>query len=422
MHESTHIPPYDPRQAAFRAARYEVYDALRRDAPVWYSEKLEAWIVTGYEQVVAILLDTDRFTASNAIGIEPFDSYPDEVKAVLATGYPRFPGIIEMDPPTHTRYRNLVNTAFTPRRVAALEPRIREIANELVDDLIGQTETDFVTAFGDPLPIRVIGEILAAPAADTQMVQELSDSFRTLEAGTISELSLEDQIATAKVFVEFQQYVAEMVKRRQKEPGDDLVSVIAATRLDDGRPLELDELVSTVIHLLFAGQETTTRLIAATTYLLLRERELWRALVADPNLAPPALEEGLRMDPPVTYHLRKTKVPLEIAGVQLPADAPVHLVFASANRDDAMFEHPTRFDLRRSNVNRHLGFGRGIHFCVGAPVGRLEGRIGLEVLASRIPSIDLVEPGEPEREAHPMLSGIAHLPVRWAAAEPLPRA
>jgi cytochrome P450 len=413
---------YNPRDAGFRAWRHAAYSSLRAEAPVFWSDSMQGWIVTRYQDVVSILLDSSQFSAVNSIGIEPFDSLPAEVKAVLALGYPRFPGIIEMDPPEHTRYRNLVNLAFTPRRIAALEPRIRAIAHELIDRLPGSHRADFVTAFGDPLPIRVIGDILGVPIEDMDRVQVLSDSFRTLEAGTISELPLERQIETARQFVELQQYVAGMVSKRLEHPADDLVSVITGTRLAGERPLQIDELVSTVIHLLFAGQETTTRLLASTVHFLLDDPTLWASLISEPSLASAAIEEGLRMDPPVTYHLRLTKVPVEIGGVTIPADAPVHLVFASANRDDAAFENPSAFDLHRSNASRHLGFGRGIHFCVGAPIGRLEGRIGLEALVERVPSLRLAALGPPVREDHIMLSGIATLPIEWDVVEPRPHA
>lgn len=414
------LPEYDPRLPAFRASRHAVYRRLRQEAPASFSERAGAWIITRYEDVVAILLDTARFSADNSIGIAPFETMHDDVRAALDRGYPRFPGIIEMDPPTHTAYRSVVNLAFTPGRVAALEPSIRRIANELIDDLRGRTDADFVKVFGDPLPIRVIGEILGVPPRDTATVQELSDSFRMLEAGTIGLLPVDEQVRIAERFVEFQRYVAAMITDRRAHPCDDLVSVICQARLDDGRLLDLDELVSTVIHLLFAGQETTTRLLAGCVHLLLRERRLWDELVADPTLAAAAVEEGLRLDPPVTYHLRRARVPVTIDGVTIPAGGAVHLVFASANRDEAAFPEPDAFDLHRPNASRHLGFGRGIHFCVGAPVGRMEGRIGLQVLAARLPTLALVEPGEPLREPHVMLSGIASLPVRWNEVDPRP--
>lgn len=383
-----------------------------------YDADNDAWIATAYDDVLDILRDTTHFSAVNSIGIAPFASMASEVREVLDRGRPRFPGIIEMDPPDHTRYRRLVNEGFTPRRVAALEPRMREIAHELLDGLAGETGADFVKAFGDPLPIRVIGEILGVPIEDMDHVQVLSDSFRTLEAGTIGRLPIEDQIAVAEQFVAFQKYVEGMVDDRRANPGDDLVSVLVQTPLAGERPLTTDELVSTVIHLLFAGQETTTRLIASMLLLLLSERHLWERLIAEPELAPNAVEEALRLDPPVTYHLRQAKLPVTVGGTALEPGAAVHLVFAAANRDPAMFPEPAVLDLDRENASRHLGLGRGIHFCVGAPIGRLEAKVAIEVLTERVPTIRLAPGTTPERENHAMLSGLASLPVEWDRIEP----
>jgi cytochrome P450 len=383
-----------------------------------YDAGSDAWIATAYDDVVDILRDTTHFTAVNSLGIAPFSTMAGEVRAVLDRGRPRFPGIIEMDPPDHTRYRRLVNEGFTPRRVAALEPRMRAIAEELLDDLMGETRADFVEAFGDPLPIRVIGEIVGVPPEDTDRVQELSDSFRTLEAGTIGRLPLEEQMATAEQFVAFQQYVERMIDARLLTPGEDLVSVLVQTPLAGERPLTTEELVSTVIHLLFAGQETTTRLIASMLNLLLGERSLWERLLEDPGLAPNAVEEALRLDPPVTYHLRQAKLPVTVGGTDLEPGAAVHLVFRDANRDPAMFPEPDVMDLERANASRHLGLGRGIHFCVGAPIGRLEAKVALEVLTERVPTLRLAPGTTPEREHHAMLSGLATLPLEWNRIEP----
>jgi cytochrome P450 len=383
-----------------------------------YEPAADAWIVTSYDDVIDILRDQANFSAINAIGIAPFSTMASEVREALDRGRPRFPGIIEMDPPDHTRYRRLVNEGFTPRRVAALEPRMREIAHELVDGLEASTSADFVPAFGDPLPIRVIGEILGVPREDTEHVQRLSDSFRTLEAGTIGTLPIERQIATAEQFVAFQRYVEAMIDERRAQPGDDLVSVLVQTPLAGERPLTTDELVSTVIHLLFAGQETTTRLIASMLQLLLSERSLWERLLAAPELAANAVEESLRLEPPGTYHQRQGKRPVTVGGTDLEPGAAVHLVFRDANRDPAVFADPDRFDLERENASRHLGLGRGIHFCVGAPIGRLEAKVAIEVLTERVPTLRLVPGTTAEREQHAMLSGLATLPVEWDRIEP----
>lgn len=386
--------------------------------PARYDAERRAWVLTRYDDVVDVLRDSQRFSAVNSIGIEPFARMHPEVRAVLERGLPRFPGIIEMDPPDHTRYRRLVNEGFTPRRVAALEPRMRAIAEDLLDGLMDRTEADFVPAFGDPLPILVIGEILGVPPADTDHVQHLSDSFRTLEAGTIGRLPFDVQIETAQRFVAFQRYVEAMIDERRERPGDDLVSVLAGTELAGERPLTTEELVSTVMHLLFAGQETTTRLIAGMLNLLLGERGLWERLVAEPGLAPNAVEEALRLDPPVTYHQRLAKQDVVLGGAQLERGDTVQLMFGAANRDPDVFADPDAFDLERPNASRHLGLGRGIHFCVGAPIGRLEAKVALEVLTARVPTLRLDPERPAEREDHVMLSGLASLPLRWDRVEP----
>ena len=392
------------------------------DAPaagqVRFDDEQGAWIVEAYEDVIEVLRDQVHFSAVNSIGIAPFSTMRPEVRAVLEAGLPRFPGIIEMDPPRHTSYRRLVNEGFTPRRVAALEPRMREIADDLLDGLTGETGADFVRVFGDPLPIRVISEILGVPTEDTDRVQHLSDSFRTLEAGTIGTLPLETQIETAERFVEFQRYVDRMVDERRRQPGQDLVSVLVATPLAGERPLTQEELVSTVIHLLFAGQETTTRLLASMINLLLSDRSLWERVIAEPEVIPTAVEESLRLEPPVTYHQRQVKAAVTLDGAELEPGDNLHLVFRRANRDSGVFGDPDTLDLDRSNASRHLGLGRGIHFCVGAPIGRLEAKVALEALTQRVPTLRLVPDRPPEREQHAMLGGLGSLPVEWDRVEP----
>jgi cytochrome P450 len=389
----------------------------RQPGPAYFDSDQGVWVVTRYADVVDVLRDQNRFSAVNSIGIEPFEAMAPEVREVLATGLPRFPGIIEMDPPDHTIYRRLVNEGFTPRRVAALEPMMREITHGLLDRLPAEGATDFVPAFGDPLPIRVIGELLGVPIEDTDRVQELSDSFRTLEAGTIGRLPPAEQLETAERFVAFQRYVEAMIEARRSRPGEDLATVLTETRLEDGRELTTEELVSTIVHLLFAGQETTTRLIASMLNLLLGERELWERLLVDRELIPTAIEESLRLQPPVAFHLRESKGETEVGDARLGAGDAVALVFAAANRDPEVFDEPDHLDLERENANRHLGLGRGIHFCVGAPIGRLEARVALEILAERMPSLRLGEEGA-RPESHAMLSGLATLPVEWDRIEP----
>ena len=275
---------YDPRAEVFRADPFAVYDELRREAPVFWSDRMDGWIISRYEDVVGVLMDNKRYTARGSIGIEPFTAFAPEVQAVFDTGYERFPGMIELDPPDHTRYRSLVNKAFTPRRVAALEPRIQAITDELIDGFAADGAIDFVRRFAFPLPMTVICEVLAVPSADMDHVQELADGFRTLEAGTVGKLPVDDQLKVAHAFVAFQHYSAGLVEMRRREPAEDLLGTLVEARMDDGRGLTTEELVSMITHFLFAGQETTARLLGTLMLRLLSVRERWERLVADPRV------------------------------------------------------------------------------------------------------------------------------------------
>lgn len=409
---ATSALPYLPEEIAVSDSRHDIYMRLLEQAPVHHSEELDAWIVTRYDSIKEILLDTERYSAVGSIGISDTESSPVEVRDVLERGYPRFPGIIEMDPPRHKEYRNLVNSAFTPKRVAGLEPRFRAMAESLVDGFIAQGSGDFIPLFAFPYPMRVICSFLGIPDEDIHEIDRMSDGFRDLEAGTIFRKPIHEQVASAQNFVDFQRYAAGLVEERRRKPQDDLISLMLQERLADGREVNTEEAISTVIHLLFAGHETNARLLGTLMYRLLAEG-WWDAIVKDPGVIPGAVEEGLRLGPPVTYHSRTTLEEVVVDGVEIPAGAVVHLVFAAANVDPERFEKPTQFLIDRSNVRQHLGFGLGIHYCVGAPVARLESKVALEVLGERLPDLRLEDGFRPELEPHAMLHGIEELPVRW---------
>lgn len=369
-------------------------------------------VVTGYDDAVRVLLDTASFSNVNCIGIASFDQAPPEVRSVLAQGFERFPGMVELDPPTHTRYRTLVNLAFTPRQVAAYEPRIRTITEELID-AFPDGSVEFMSAFALPLPGRVLGEVLGLPAQDMPMLQAYSDAFKALEAGTLASMSLDEQCATAERFVGFQHYVADLVGRRAAEPGEDLIShmLLAGRALDE--PLSLVEEVSMVIHLVFAGQETTVMLLGSMMLLLMTNRDEWAKLCARPELAPGTVEEALRCEPPVVYHQRRSTRPARVGDIEIAPGRDVHVHFAAANRDPQRFPDPSRFDIERKEAVKHLAFGRGVHFCVGAPLARLEAKVALEELARRLPGLRLPVDGAAAHDPHDMLQGLSALELEW---------
>jgi cytochrome P450 len=381
--------------------------------PVFYSEERAAWIVTRYTDIITVLRDNERYSAVNSIEIAPFDSFQPEVRAILATGYPRFPGMIELDPPDHTRFRNLVNTAFTPRRVAELEPRIRQVVGGLIDAFGAQGPIDFVERFAFPLPMTVIGQLVGANPEDADLLRDFTNNFRTLEAGLVNTLPLEQQLRCAELFVQFQKYAAGMVEKRRANPTDDLTSALIQARMEDGTELDLEQTISMVIHLLFAGQETTVMLLGSMMLRLLTKRELWEAVVRRPELAATVVDEALRFDAPVTYHSRRTKTPVELGGAAIPAGQDVQLIFDAANHDEAAFPEPSQFKVDRADASRHLSFGRGVHFCVGAPLARLEVRIALQELGSRLPTLRLDPSSAHDYASHQMLHSLQQLMVDW---------
>jgi cytochrome P450 len=411
---------YDPHALAGARPqeRHAVYRRMQEQGPIFVPD-LGAWILTRYADVRQVLLDREHFTAAGSIGIDQFEAFPPAVRAVFDTGYERFPGIIEMDPPQHTRYRALVDAAFKPRRVAALEQAFRDIAHRLIDGFVGAGRTDLIAAFSIPYPMAVICHVIGIPDEDLAEVHRMSAGFATLEAGAIWRRTLEEQVASAEQFVAFQHYAAALVEERRAKPQDDLLSLLVGLTLDGHRAITLEEAISWVIHLLFAGHETNARSLGTTIHALLAEPHWWQAIVTDPSLIPNVVEEGLRLEPPVTYHSRTTVRAVTISGVEIPPGSIVHVVFAAANRDAAVFAEPAAFDPARSNISRHLGFGWGIHHCVGAPVARLESRTALEALTLRLPNLRLASRAA-ERERHPMLRGLEHLPVEWNASDGRP--
>jgi cytochrome P450 len=294
--------------------------------------------------------------------------------------------LIALDPPDHTRLRRLVNTAFSPRTVARLEPRIVEV----VDDLLARARTrgviDGVADLGDPVPVAVIADLVGVPEEDRPR-------FRAWSSAMIS-ASPDYERAT----LEFAAFIDELAERRRADPEEDLLSELVALE-HEGDALDRDELVAMVQLLLIAGQETTVYVIATGLLALLTHPDQWRALREDPSLAPAAVEEILRFDGPVEIAPpRFTFEELELAGGTIPAFETVALSILGANRDPEVFSDPDVFDVRRADARQHIAFGHGIHFCVGAPLARLEGRIMFERIAEQLPDLRLaVDPTELRR-------------------------
>jgi cytochrome P450 len=359
------------------------------------------WLVTSYEDARQALTDPRLSQAiqppqvNDPIPPQVNDPIPPDIGAAI--GY----HMLAVDPPDHTRLRRLVTAAFTARRIEALRPRIEQITDELLDAMAGREQVDLIDALAFPLPIQVICELLGIPSQDR-------DSFRSWSNTLVGGEALRVQLPAAMTALV--SYVRALIADRRQHPGDDLLSGLIAVR-DQADRLSEDELSSMVFLLLIAGHETTVNLIGNGSYLLLSHRERWERLRADPELLPAAIEEFLRYESPVeTATFRITTEAMEIGGVIVPAGEIVVVSLLSANRDEKRFPDAAELRLDRPQ-NSHMAFGHGIHYCLGAPLARLEAKVAFSKLLARFPGLRLATDEEPSWRPGLLLRGHQALPV-----------
>jgi cytochrome P450 len=385
--------------ADFYQRPQEYFARLREDAPVTPITMPggdRAWLVTRYADVRAALADP-RLYKDWAGKLTGPDWVPDEVTGYLSAH------LLNADPPDHTRLRKLVTKAFTPRRIAELRPRVAAITTSLLDGIEKQATVDLIDAFAFPLPVTVICELLGIPASDQGQFREWSHAVVASdgEPGAFRETG----------FAMFRYFTA-LVAAKRAEPGDDLVSALIEAK-DSGDSLDERELIAMLFLLLIAGHETTTNLIASGTLALLTHPGERERLRADPALLPDAVEELLRYANPLNHATERfTMKPVEIGGVTIPAREWVLLATASANHDPERFGDADQLSLGR-DAGGHLAFGHGIHYCLGAPLARLEGEVAFGALLSRVPDLALaVDPAELRWRRSSLIHGLETLPVR----------
>jgi hypothetical protein len=310
------------------------------------------------------------------------------------------------DPPDHTRLRNLVGKAFTPRTVRRLRPRVEALVDELLAPAAAAGGMDVIRDLAVPLPIVVIAELLGVPSEDRERLKVWSDRTAMLIDGTLRDEHLDVALPS---FLELVEYLRHEIERRRAAPRDDLISALVAAQ-DAEDALSEPEILATCALVLGAGHETTTNLIGNGLLALLRDPEAWARLVREPELLPTAVEELLRFDGPVQTTSRTTTEPAVIGGHHVPAGVEVNTLLGAANRDPTRFPDPDRLVLDRTD-NHHLAFGHGPHFCLGAPLARLEGQVAIGALARRFPGMKLEVDDPPVRPGF-VLRGRASLPVR----------
>ena len=381
----------------------------RREQPVFYSPDIDYWIVTRHADIKAIFRDHDTFTAANTI--TPIVPFSRAVQEMLADGdYCPQPVLSNNVPPSHTRIRALVNRLFTPRRMKGFAPAIRDIAERGISRLHGRAPLDIVSALTLEYPAFVLFHVLGVPEADVPRVKAWAGNRIKLYYG---KPSADEQIAMTRQLVPFWRYVVELVAHKARSPGDDLTSDLIRMRAGDDAVLTLNEIASCMITLLVAGHETTTAQINNALLHLLSRREHWQALCATPERIPQALEEMMRYDPSVCTWRRLAARDSVIGGVDIPAGANLLLMLNSANRDERVFPEPDEIVYARDNIKEQLAFGYGIHYCVGAPLARLEMAILLEALARELPGLRLVDEQEIEYTRNISFRGPLALEVEW---------
>jgi cytochrome P450 len=379
---------FDALAPDFLSDPYPYLSELREESPVFYDEELEYYLVTRYDDMRSVMADRDRFSASNASS--PISPVAPEARAILDAGFPRVPTLNNTDPPRHTQMRKAVLSCLPPRRFAALEPGLREYAGALVDDLVAKPVADLVADFSFPFPAFAAFSLIGIPPEDTDMIREWCGRRVLLSYGRVSAA---EQVEIARDVVEFWDYTEQFVNDRHRDLGDDFTSDLL--RLSDADPerISVFDIMNIVYSMALAGHETTMNAITNAVNALLVDRERWEALCADPTLVPGAVEEGMRFDTPIITWRRLAKEDTDIGGVTVPAGAKVMLMFGSGHYDPSHFADPEVFDPTRSNASDHLAFGHGSHFCLGAPLARLECKIALELLTAAAPEMRLVDEG-----------------------------
>ncbi|APR77717.1 putative cytochrome P450 hydroxylase [Minicystis rosea] len=363
------------------------YARARREEPVFWSESLGLWVVTRHDDVCAVAKDAVRFSSMDSITPQVAPP-PPEMLAELVKGFPLLPSLVTSDPPAHTHQRALVTKALSLRRLATFEPILRGIADGLVDGFAAKGRAEIVEAFAIALPGNFIVDLLGLPREHLAQVNHWTTDSAEVFAG---HKPLDQLVVHARGFVEYQHYLAAAIEERQKSPREDALSDIVTGAAALNPPLGMPEIINMLLQVIFAGYETTAGLIAASALELARDPELFAAARRDPSIIPPIIEEVLRVASPIHAMYRTANEDVEIGGVRIQKGERLQIAYISANHDERRFEDPLRFDIHRTTP--HLAFGHGIHFCIGAPLARLEGRIALEVLTQRMPGLRLV-PGQ----------------------------
>ena len=375
--ESTDVY-YDPYDVGINADPYPTYERLREEAPVYYNERYDFWALSRHADVEKGLVDWPTFSSTRS-----------DILDIIKAGVDLPGGVIMFeDPPTHTMHRSLLSRVFTPKRMAALEDQVRAYCVRCLDPLVGSSGFDIITELAAELPMRVIGMLLGIPEQDQVAVRDKTDAnLRTVPGQPMA--VRQENVASGDMFTDY-------IDWRMEHPSDDLMTQLLTAEFEDEdgttRTLTRQEVLTYTAVLAGAGNETTGRLIGWLAKVLAEHPDQRREIVEDRSLIPKVIDETLRFEPTGHATARFTMQDVEAHGVTIPAGSPVLMIAASANRDPRRWERPDEFDVHREDV-AHLTFGFGLHFCLGASLARLEGRVALDELLNRFPEWDVDHDG-----------------------------
>lgn len=400
---------FNPLVGSMVGEPFEMLARARREMPVFYIPELDLWCVTRMSEFLEVFKDTETYSNSH----EGVGRPPAEFKELVPEGHPVSYGLDGMDPPAHTHVRRLAQKAFTPRHSEARAGEIRGLCMGLIDAFVGAGDGDLVALYNGPIPPLVLMRVLGLEDTDVPRMKQWVGDWLGIWLGD------DDPAETRRRWertVEFDRFIRTFVEDRRVNPRGDLTSDLIAAVEADGSQMTQSEVVGTVATIVAAGTDTTSILLTYAVWLMLREPRHWERAKAEPAYIPRVVEETLRLRNPVRGLRRVTTRPVTLGGVDIPADASLYMHVGSANRDEAVFEDPETFNPERPNLSDHVGFGKWTHFCLGAPLARVEARVALECLVERLPDLRLVDPDQGlDYVVNAVVPAPRSLPVRWGS-------
>lgn len=372
----------------FVADPYITLRRLREETPIYWSDSVGGWLITRYDDVMTTFKHTRDYSNEGRLGRAALHLSPsDRERLAVFEQHYRTKGLLHSDPPDHTRLRRLTVSAFTPSRIEALRPQIAERTAALLDKCAQQGGMEAIGDLASALPVQVLSELMGLPAGDQPLLRRWADQLLGFQG--INKPSLELLLAAQTAIVEIREYLTEALEERRNHPRDDLLSAFVSAESEANGLTEL-EVINTCQTLLVAGHETTRSLVGNGLALLLSDQARWERLVREPSLLRSAIEEIVRYESPVARQPRLLKHNTRLGDVELQEGDVLFQMLNAANRDPTYFNHPEDFQIDRE-PNKHIGFGFGAHFCIGAPLARVEGEIAFAALIQRFPTLSLVD-------------------------------